>query len=1031
MNEPNGSQADTPDTAPVDTDSRGPVDVEGTRGSVLAVLVTRNGAGFLERTITALAKSTRHPDRLVAVDTGSDDETSEWLEANGSPVEQVIAVAADMGFAAAVHEGVDTGGAGDYVWLLHDDSAPDPTALENLCRVLDEQPSVGVVGPKVLGWDEPRRLLEVGVSISRSGRRYTGLEAREQDQGQLDNERDVLAVGSAGMLVRREVWDELGGFDRAIRLFREDVDLGWRANLAGHRVVVTPQAVVHHAEAVTHHRRDVTVSGGIHADRASSLYVLLANTSRLGLVPRWLWLVLVSSLRALGFLLGKAPHEASAELAAMSQVLFRPGILRRGRRARRRHRIVPARTLRSLFPPPGHQVRQSLETAVAALNLDTETPTASVLESGPSDEDLDSFVGRGSGRIRRWVRRPGVILFTFVLFMMALAWRGLYRGGVLHGGGLLPLPQGASDVWSDYLASWHPVTAGSPVAASPAAAVMALLGTLLLGKATWVVPVLMVIGPAVAAAVVYVVLSTFGLTARIRVWAALAYAMNPVLLSAIAQGRWGVTVVAVLLPLLALTVARACGLRGDHPSGQAAALAALLFSVIVAVNPSLWPPMALLGLVVGWRLAPTLWVRLRLVGVVFTPLLVWLAWLPTLVKDPSLLLLDPGVPLPFDDAPPWHVLLLDAGGWTSAPLLFGLGLVVAGIAAASRAHLVPAVRGALLVAGVGLLWALVIDSISLTPNYSAVPVAPWAGAPLQLAVAGLIAAAAVAARGGQQRLQRRALSWRQPVLAVVLVMSLLTPVLCTLWWFDRGAQGPIDRGIANPLPAFVRAQSDQPEQIRTLVLRPSGGRLEYTLLRQRDSQFGDVETSPDAARLSDLSGVVSDLASGRGSAPVERLSDYAVAYVLAVPPVDPELETALDSAPGVLRIANPGLSSLWRIENPTGRVRVVSADGQTKVLPSSQVDTTVTLPAGEAGRVLALAELADSGWSATSSGTSLKKTGVDSWSEGFALADASGSVRIENQNRWRQVMYVIELVAVLALVVLALPSRRSEPEELV
>ena len=298
-----------------------------------------------------------------------------------------------------------------------------------------------------------------------------------------------------------EVWDELGGFDRAIRLFREDVDLGWRANLAGHRVVVTPQAVVHHAEAVTHHRRERDCHRR-HPRRPRQCALRLAGKH---LTP-WSGAAmaagssLVSGLRALGFLLGKAPHEASAELAAMSQVLFRPGILRRGRRARRRHRIVPARTLRSLFPPPGHQVRQSLETAVAALNLDTETPTSSVLESGPSEEDLDSFVGQGSGRIRRWVRRPGVIVFTFVLLIMALAWRGLYRGGVLHGGGLLPLPQGASDVWSDYLASWHPVTAGSPVAASPASAVMALLGTLLLGKATWVVPVVMVIGPAIAAA---------------------------------------------------------------------------------------------------------------------------------------------------------------------------------------------------------------------------------------------------------------------------------------------------------------------------------------------------------------------------------------------------------------------------------------------------------------------------------------------------------------------------------------------------
>ena len=88
------------------------------------------------------------------------------------------------------------------------------------------------------------------------------------------------------MLVRRDVWDALGGLDPRLPLLRDDVDLGWRANLAGHRVVVVTDAVVHHAEAASHRRRPVHVAGGrLHRlDRQHALYVLLANLPLLRLL---------------------------------------------------------------------------------------------------------------------------------------------------------------------------------------------------------------------------------------------------------------------------------------------------------------------------------------------------------------------------------------------------------------------------------------------------------------------------------------------------------------------------------------------------------------------------------------------------------------------------------------------------------------------------------------------------------------------------------------------------------------------------
>ena len=174
----------------------------------------------------------------------------------------VVTMPSETGFAEAVHAGVEAAPDSDWLWFLHDDCAPEVDALGVLLRAAEDQASVAVWGPKVLGWDEPRRLLEIGVSISQSGRRYTGLESGEQDQGQYDGQRDVLAVGSAGLLSLREVWSDLGGFERSLHFFREDVDFGWRVNLAGHRVVVATDAVVHHAESMARGRRTVQSASG-------------------------------------------------------------------------------------------------------------------------------------------------------------------------------------------------------------------------------------------------------------------------------------------------------------------------------------------------------------------------------------------------------------------------------------------------------------------------------------------------------------------------------------------------------------------------------------------------------------------------------------------------------------------------------------------------------------------------------------------------------------------------------------------------
>src|SRR5262249_61916629 len=100
------------------------------------------------------------------------------------------------------------------------DSEPAPDALQRLLAGAREAPQAAVFGPKIMDWSDRDILLEAGTTIDRAGRRGTGIEPPEGDQGQHDGDRDVIAVSSAGMLARPDGGDRGGGFDPGMRPFR-------------------------------------------------------------------------------------------------------------------------------------------------------------------------------------------------------------------------------------------------------------------------------------------------------------------------------------------------------------------------------------------------------------------------------------------------------------------------------------------------------------------------------------------------------------------------------------------------------------------------------------------------------------------------------------------------------------------------------------------------------------------------------------------------------------------------------------------
>lgn len=225
---------------------------------VLAVLVCHDGETWLPEVFAALGDLTERPRHVVAVDTGSNDRTPELLARARTDrvVDDVLTMPRETRFGAAVAEALAHAtkrwaDPGRWLWLLHDDSAPEPECLEHLLRAAGEDSSAALLGPLGLDWADPRLVVDAGLSTDASGHRQTGIGRSELDPelvGGAPPASGALAVATAGALVRRDVFEQLNGFDLDLA-DNVDIDLGWRINLDGHGVRWAPAARMRHAVA--------------------------------------------------------------------------------------------------------------------------------------------------------------------------------------------------------------------------------------------------------------------------------------------------------------------------------------------------------------------------------------------------------------------------------------------------------------------------------------------------------------------------------------------------------------------------------------------------------------------------------------------------------------------------------------------------------------------------------------------------------------------------------------------------------------
>jgi GT2 family glycosyltransferase len=239
---------------------------------VVAVVVTCDPGWWLEPCLLALGDQDYPQLAVLVIDAGSEEDPTARI-AEVAPGAFVRRVRRRRGFGAAANEVLDTVEGAAYYLMCHDDVAPAPGAVRHLVEEALRS-NAGIIAPKLVEWAAPDRLLATGMGADRFGISVPLVERGELDQQQHDAVRDVFFAPAACALVRADLLATLKGFDVGLGVVGEDLDLGWRAHVAGARVVFAPGARVRHLEATDSGRR--ALGGGLR-DQGPAVAVAVAD----------------------------------------------------------------------------------------------------------------------------------------------------------------------------------------------------------------------------------------------------------------------------------------------------------------------------------------------------------------------------------------------------------------------------------------------------------------------------------------------------------------------------------------------------------------------------------------------------------------------------------------------------------------------------------------------------------------------------------------------------------------------------------
>ena len=998
---------------------------------VTAVRVSHNGAVWLPEVVASLSSQTRGLDQIVAVDTGSKDKSASLLRAAKIPV---LTLSRDIGFGDAVYRAVEkfpksNNERNEWIWVIHDDCAPKSDALEKLLAELVDRPNVAMAGPKLLGWYDRSHLLEVGVSITNNGARWTGMETHEYDQGQHDGVQDVLSVSTAGALIRRDVFEELGGFDPQLALFRDDVDFGWRLRMAGHSVIVVTDSVAFHAQAAASERRSVDVDGAfLHRplllDRRNSAYVLLANSSA-WLLP-WLILQLITSaaVRSIGYLIAKLPGYASDEILAIASLVLRPAVLRAARKERRIHRLLPPRVIADYIPPRFTQYRNGL-------NNFLESIRDRIFAKLPTDNDIDEEFNDDAdlltpAKVINWgsiFKRPQVVLGISLFIFILLSSRS--RFGTLIGGALATTPHGTSSLWRSYIESWHQVGMGSSAPTPPWVALLSILSIFFFGKPAVLITTLIFLAPALMAISAYKFLKIVTTNSWLRVSASMLYAISPVAIASVNTGRLGTLILLILLPWIVAGIPTLDNF--ESISWRRIFGVALLISIATSFTLMVW-----LALLVVTAMGIGLDFQLfnknlnkelfdqklrRRIALLVTPLIVTAPWSLIAIIDPNRFLYEPGILL--SGGGPNLAFLGNPGGpgalpwWAISPLT--LVLIVAYFASTQMRQ----------VAKVGitfLLLSVALSALSITGHGTIAPTQLWVGVFLAGATLAAVTVGTIILNDLRDYLIATNVNYRHILSAGLLLITLAYSTTSISWNISQADSSPVYSKSVNILPEYLGVESDA----KTLVLREITNReltsLAFYISRGSDITLGE----PDVAPIQDpaIAKAVIELADGSGLTTSKTLADFGIKYLFAKNPIDKDVVRTIDALGGFVRTSATADGIVWKVSELTGRLVFTSVDGEVTLLASGGIGVTTSAPGPG---VITLTENYDLGCQILQNGLKLERSENEAGLPQFKVLEA-GEFTLIHDGTLRRGALSLQFIAWVTLIILALPAGRRKRE---
>ncbi|MDX8033577.1 glycosyltransferase [Lentzea sp. BCCO 10_0856] len=1042
---------------------------------VLCVLVCHDGDQWLSTALSALRRQRIRPRHVIAVDTGSTDRTAKVLAEAGDLLDGVLTVPRGTGFGTAVRLGVEHaverwGDPGKWLWLLHDDSAPEPDCLAALLTAAEVSPSAAVLGPLCLDWVDSRLVVEAGLSTDSSGHRQTGLSSAEHSAS-FQQSTEVLAVSSAGSLIRREVWHALGGYDEAMPLLRDDVDFGWRANRAGHLVLCVPVARMRHARAATKSMRRLDAAmarpgpsfRGV--DRAHGMRTFLVNcssTSFLIGLPRLLFL---SLLRALGFLFLRRFADAHAEVGAARYLLTR-GRLLEGRRARRGSAVVRGlftsrltRFRNALRAGATFLIRRRLEADAALGRLPATDASSTWLE--PSEVDSRAFgpaalpAGASRGRPRvAGLRRPAVVVPVDAALPGALrpapkprpspGPRGASPGMVfvevdqsrvlrsllLAPPVLLLLSLSAVAVvanWSRLglsLAGGRLLPVGSagsvwstylaswhPVAggtAAPAPAALAVLG-LIPGGPSFAVALLLLGDIPLAALSAYIASRGMRVRRSVRAVVAAFYGLLPVATTAVAEGRLDVVVVHVVTPVVFAGVYAVLRASSTHAWLPMASGTAIGVAVLGAFSP-LTHVVTIVGALAGFVAVSGGARRIAaLFAIVLLPMALLLPWPAVLLQHPEMVL--NGLGAAFESPPP--------------------NLIVCSVFVAA------AFAAAVLRPSAAMLPGLLVIVLAIGSLAAVVAVKAWPGTPLVLLAWGLV----YVVLAGCQRGVAPGVAGQVRVRRAVYVVGVVTLVSLGVAGFLDLRAGPLKADGGVQLSESLTAELDRTGR-SVLIL---GGPVRQVAGRM--PAFGDDDLVPTVSSPARLRRWNTSLLEGAPAVVKTTLAQAASSGVSFVVLPSEEVASRIRSAAGELVSVAPAASD----GRPVLRLRLAADTGvllgpdlarraRTGGEPPAELaaagvspvnlslpDVAVKVSAGGEGRVLVLAAEDEPGWTVSVDGVRVPV--VRAWGHlvGVPLPSGGAEVRVEMASTLRDFLLLAQAAAALFTLLTAVPSRRRSP----